>query len=94
MRTLKETETPVTLTAMAKVRGHDRIASDPKILGGKPVIKGTRVPVYIIVSAIGAGEEVDEVCRGYRLSKADVRAAMAYAADALSRERGLAVPRR
>lgn len=92
---MKPLGAPVTLTTMAKTKDwHKLIAVDPKILGGKPVIKGTRVPVYVLVSALGAGEPLDEVCRGYRVSKEAVLAAMSYAAEALSEERAVAVPRR
>lgn len=92
---MKQLETPVTLTAMAKTKDwHKLINVDPKIQGGKPVIKGTRVPVYVLVGALGAGEPLDEVCRGYRVSKEAVLAAVSYAAEALSEERAIAVPRR
>ena len=88
-------ETRVTLTNMAKSKDwHDLIAVDPEIQGGKPVIKGTRVPVQVLVGALGAGESLAEVCRQYRVSREAVRAAMSYAAAFLSGDRGLAVPRR
>lgn len=63
---------------------HDLIAVDPRIQGGRPVIKGTRVPVQVLIGAIGAGETMAEVCRQYRVSKADVLAAMSDAAELLS----------
>lgn len=86
---------PVTLTVMAKVKNwHDLIVVDPEILGGKPVIRGTRVPIQIVVGALGAGDSVAEVCRQYRVSKDSVRAAMSYAAEVLSEERVIALPRR
>ena len=80
---------------MAKTKDwHKLIAVDPKIMGGKPVIKGTRVPVHVLVGALGAGEPFDAVCRGYRVSKEAVLAAVSYAASALSAESAGAVPRR
>jgi uncharacterized protein (DUF433 family) len=80
---------------MAKSKDwHELISVDPAISGGKPVIKGTRVPVQVVVGALGAGDSMAEVCRQYRVSKESVRAAMSYAAEILSEERVIAVPRR
>lgn len=92
---MKPLGAPVTLTMMAKSKDwHDLILVDPAILGGKPVIKGTRVPVQVVVGALGAGESMAEVCRQYRVSKESIRAAMSYAAEVLSEERVIEVPRR
>ena len=62
------------------------IAMNPKILRGKPVIRGTRVPVRVIVGSLAAGMTVDEVCDEYSLKPEHVRAALAYAAEALADE--------
>ena len=70
----------------------DRIAIDPEIMGGKPVIKGTRVPVQVVVGSLAGGSTVREVCEGYRVTEEDVRAALAYAAEALGQERLYALP--
>jgi uncharacterized protein (DUF433 family) len=72
----------------------ERITIDPKVMGGKPVIKGTRVPVQVIVGALAGGSTVAEVCEGYRVSEEDVRAALAYATEVLSQERLHALPGR
>jgi uncharacterized protein (DUF433 family) len=72
----------------------DRIAIDPKVLGGKPVIKGTRVPVQVIVGSLAGGSTVAEVCGGYRVAEEDVRSALAYAAEVLGQERLHALPGR
>ncbi len=69
-----------------------RIAIDPKIMGGKPVIKGTRVPVQVIVGAMAGGMTVPEICKEYRVTPEDVQAALAYAAEALAEEKVHAVP--
>ena len=71
----------------------DRIAIDPKVMGGKPVIKGTRVPVQVIVGSLAGGDTVADVCSGYAIAEEDVRAALAYAANMLSQERLHALPR-
>ena len=60
----------------------DRIAIDRQIMGGKPVIKGTRVPVQVVVGSLAGGSTVEgELCEGYSVTERDVRAALAYAAE-------------
>ena len=70
----------------------DRIAIDPKVMGGKPVIKGTRVPVHTVIGALAGGDDVPRVCEQFLLAEEDVRAALAYAADVLKDERVYALP--
>lgn len=60
-----------------------RIAVDPAIQGGRPVIKGTRVPVARIVGALSAGADFSELREDYGLEDADIRAALAYAAKSI-----------
>lgn len=57
----------------------DRIVIDPRIQHGKPVIRGTRVPIARIVGGLAGGMTVEEVTREYDLSKEDVFAALGYA---------------
>lgn len=57
------------------------IEFDERVLGGKPVIKGTRVPVQVLVGSLAGGMEIEEVCREYRVTPKDVHAALAYAAE-------------
>ncbi len=57
----------------------NRIVCDPEILRGKPVIRGTRIPVYAIIESIGNGSTEDEIVYDFPdLTVADVRAALAY----------------
>ncbi len=70
-----------------------RIEINQDILGGKPVIKGTRLPVEVIVGGLAGGMTVDEICKEYRIKAEDVRAALAYAAETLSEEHLIAVSR-
>jgi len=63
------------------------VAVDPQVQGGKPVIKGTRVPVQILVGSLAGGMTIQEVCEQYRVSDEQVRAALAYAAETLAQER-------
>ena len=60
-----------------------RVVVDPEIQGGRPVIKGTRVPVARIVGALSAGASFEELREDYGLDADDVRAALAYAAKTL-----------
>jgi uncharacterized protein (DUF433 family) len=63
------------------------ISGNPKALGGKPVIKGTRIPVSPIVGCVGGGMTVEEVMHEYRLNSAQLLAALRYAADVVNEER-------
>ena len=65
----------------------ERIVIDEKILGGKPVIKGTRIPVYLIVEMVANGLSIKEILKEYpELSEEDVKAALRYAASLLKRK--------
>lgn len=63
-----------------------RIAVDPQVQSGKPVIEGTRVPVSVVVGAVAAGDSIEEVAREYAIMPQDVRAALGYAAKLLEGE--------
>ena len=66
---------------------HPTIQIDPAKAHGKPVIRGTRVPVSILVGSVAGGMSVADTARQYDVSEDDVRAALRYAADLLERER-------
>lgn len=58
-----------------------RISSDPDICHGKPCIKGTRIPVYLIVSLVAEGESIEFIIHDYpSLTPEDIKAAIHYAA--------------
>jgi uncharacterized protein (DUF433 family) len=66
---------------------HDRIDLNPEIMGGKPVIKGTRVPVEFVLRKLGAGMTPETILADHpRLTADDIRAAQAFAADYLADE--------
>jgi uncharacterized protein (DUF433 family) len=66
---------------------HDRIAIDPRIMFGKPVIKGTRITVELILRKLGAGMTEDEILAHHpHLCREDIRAAAAFAADQMANE--------
>lgn len=59
----------------------DRIETDPNIMLGKPVIRGTRIPVELLLRKLGGGATVAELLDAYpRLTEEDLRAAIAYTA--------------
>jgi uncharacterized protein (DUF433 family) len=64
-----------------------RISSDPMIAHGRACVRGTRIPVSVVLDNLAAGLEGDEIVRSYPpLTIEDVRACVAYGAE-LARER-------
>ena len=58
----------------------DRIVSDVNTCGGEPCIKGTRIPVRIILSHLAAGDGIQEILSDFpNLTGADIRASLEYA---------------
>ena len=57
----------------------NRIASDPKVMLGKPVIKGTRVTVEFILRMLGSGCSTQEMISEYDLTQEDILAALSFA---------------
>lgn len=65
----------------------DRITVDPKVMVGKLVIRGTRIPVALILKMLGQGIPTGEILREYpRLEMVDIEAAMTYAARVVEHE--------
>jgi uncharacterized protein (DUF433 family) len=66
---------------------HDRIEINPEIMGGKPVLRGTRIPVETVLRKLGAGMTFDAILADHpRLTWDDILAAQAFAADYLADE--------
>ena len=66
---------------------HERIEINPEIMVGKPVIRGTRITVELILRKLGAGLTAEQIMADYpRLTLDDIRAAQAFAADYLADE--------
>lgn len=58
----------------------DRIVSDPNIFGGEPCIKGTRIPVHIILSHLAAGDDFNTILKNFpRITIEDIKACLEYA---------------
>ena len=65
----------------------DRIEINPKVMLGKPIIRGTRIPVEIIVRRMSEGMTEKELLEAYpNLKDGDVAAALRYAADVIANE--------
>jgi uncharacterized protein (DUF433 family) len=63
---------------------HNRVELNPRVCNGKPVIKGTRIPVSVVLDQIAAGDSWDDIVKGYpELSKEDIQAALLYASAVL-----------
>lgn len=59
---------------------NDRIEFNPRVCGGRPVIKGTRIPVEVILGQLAGDESWDALIRGYpELTHADIQAALRFA---------------
>jgi uncharacterized protein (DUF433 family) len=66
----------------------DRIAVDPRILVGKPVVKGTRIAVEMVVDLLAAGWTHQQILDSYpTLTEEDLRACLAYASEVLHSEK-------
>lgn len=58
----------------------DRIVTNPRILVGKPVVRGTRIPVELVLARLAENPDLDELLTAYpRLKRRDVQACFAYA---------------
>ncbi len=69
-----------------------RIASSPEILSGKPIIKGTRISVELILTRLAEGASVEWLLEAWpHLTREDILAALAYSADVVAHEEMLVV---
>lgn len=64
----------------------NRIVIDLKVRHGKPIIKGTRVPVDVILGALAGGMTYDDVCKEYGIKREDILATIEYAASIVAHE--------
>ena len=66
---------------------NNRITVNPKIIVGKPVIKGTRIPVFLILNLVANGYTAQRIIKAYpQLTPGDVKAALEYAQALIKRE--------
>ncbi len=66
---------------MTEMNYAERIVRNPRICGGEPVFKGTRVPLRTVLASLAAGDSAEEILADFpSLSAEDIRAAIAFAA--------------
>lgn len=71
----------------------DRIVIDPKILVGKPIIRGTRIAVEFVIDLLGEGWSYQQILSNYpHLKPEDITACLRYAGSLMKRERVYPVP--
>jgi uncharacterized protein (DUF433 family) len=73
---------------------NSRIAIDPGVQHGKPVIRGTRVPVARVLGGLAGGMTSQEICREYGVSEEDVAAALEFATELVEDEQFHPLPTR
>ncbi len=67
---------------------YTRIVSDPAVLDGKPVIKGSRISVEFLIELFASGATRDEILKAYpHLTPEDIEEALRYAAEVLKHDR-------
>ncbi len=72
---------------MTRAPWTERVWIDPDRQHGEPCIKGTRIPVRMVIGSLADGMTSEEVIKAYpQLAKDDIQAALAYAADVLHQE--------
>jgi uncharacterized protein (DUF433 family) len=64
----------------------ERIVIDPRICHGKPIVRGTRTPVTVVLDALAAGDTLDQVQSDYGLTADDIRACIAFASEEVARQ--------
>lgn len=75
--------------ACAFVQGHDRIETNPRVLEGKPVVRGTRISVQLLLDLVAEGVTFDEILASYpELTRPDIEAAVRYASALTGRVEG------
>lgn len=66
---------------------NERIVCDPDVMLGKPVVKGTRIAVELLLKKLSEGISMEEIIIAYpQLKKEDILAAISYSAEVISRE--------
>lgn len=64
----------------------DRIVIDPSISHGKPIIRGTRLPVTVVVGSLAGGMTFEEIQREYGITAEDIRAALKFVGELAQQE--------
>jgi uncharacterized protein (DUF433 family) len=86
-------DTWTTQKAFRMTDWQDRIEIDPDRLGGKPVVRGSRIPVQLVVGMVADGWSETRILADYpTLTAEDIRACLRYAAELLREERRFPLP--
>ena len=64
----------------------DQVVIDPKVCHGKPVLRGTRMPVSLVVGSLAGGMDFEDVEREYGLTRNQIRAALKFAGELVEQE--------
>jgi uncharacterized protein (DUF433 family) len=64
----------------------DQVVIDPKVCHGKPVLRGTRMPVSLVVGSLAGGMDFEDVEREYGLTRDQIRAALKFAGELVEQE--------
>lgn len=73
--------------AAQRIDYQDRIVQDPNVLVGKPIVRGTRIPVELVLARLAASPDLNELFADYRrLTIDDVRACLGYARELVQRK--------
>jgi uncharacterized protein (DUF433 family) len=70
----------------------ERIVIDAALCHGKPVIRGTRTPVTVVLAALAGGDSFETIQQDYGITADDIRACIAFANQEVSRQRYHAIP--
>ena len=74
---------------------HNRIILDPEVMVGKPVIKGTRITVELVLGQLAGGVDIEKILKNYpHLTREDVYAAIEYAAERVAEEKAYPLAKR
>ena len=74
------------------MRANDRITIDPKVMLGKPVVRGTRITVELILRKLSEGATEGDLLDAYpHLTRKDIRAAVAFAADTIAHDETITI---
>ena len=73
-------------TIRLNMQAHERIVLDPAISHGKPIIRGTRIPITIVIGSLAGGMIFEEIQREYDITADDIRAALRFVGDLAEQE--------
>ncbi|HEY2250868.1 MAG TPA: DUF433 domain-containing protein, partial [Planctomycetaceae bacterium] len=89
----KQTDAELLNQKESKMAWEDRIVVDPKVLVGKPVIRGTRIAVEFLIELLANGWTHEQILKNYpHLAEDDIQAALHYAAETVKREHVYPLP--